>query len=324
MPKRGLMASEAVSVDFVACSSAMREILQQVELVRDSAVAVLVTGERGTGKEKVARTIHQTGMRKSEPFVHVDCGELPAEVLGPVLFGDRDEGRLELARAGTLFLDGIESLSLDLQEQLLQVLERGTLTRHGGKQIVPIRARLVAAAHTDLRDLVESGQFSHNLFCRLNVFPIGLPPLRKRREDVAALAQHFLEIHKHERTPPVHAIEERAMAALKAYTWPRNVRELETVVLGAILACGNDRVVRLDNLPAEIRSVAPAVSGNPEPIPQPQMEGDVIVPLAELERRAIAHALRVTGGNVTRAARALGIGRATMYRKLDRFKLTNA
>jgi DNA-binding NtrC family response regulator len=324
MPKRVQMASEAVTVDFVACSPAMREVLQQVELVRDSAVAVLVTGERGTGKEKVARTIHLSGMRKTEPFVHVDCGELPGEVLGPVLFGDRDEGRFELARAGTLFLDGIEALPLDLQERLLQVLERGTLTRAEGNRIVPVKARLVASAHTDLREAVDAGSFRRDLFCRLNVFPIGLPSLRKRREDIAALAQHFVEQHKHERTPPVHAIEERALAALKAYDWPRNVRELETVVLGAILACGNDRVVRLENLPAEIRSVAPASSGTPAPAPQPQMEGDVIVPLAELERRAIAHALRVTGGNVTRAARALGIGRATMYRKLDRFKLTNS
>jgi len=318
------MGSEMVCVDFVASSATMREVHQQIRLVRDSAVAVLVTGESGSGTEKVARTIHYSGIRRHEPFVHVDCAELPEEVLAPVLFGDRDEGRFELARSGTLFLDGIEALSLDLQERLLRVLEQGTLERAGGRQIVPIKARLVASTHVDLRTLVDEGRFRRDLFCRLNVFPIAVPSLRKRRDDIAPLAQHFLELHQHERTPPVHAIEERALAALKAYSWPKNVRELETVVLGAILACGADRVVRLDNLPPEIRSNAPESDGRPEPISPLEMDDNTIVPLSELERRAIAHALRVTGGNVTRAARALGIGRATMYRKLDRFKISTS
>ncbi len=319
------MASEAIGMEFIAVSPAMREVLQQVQLVRDSGVAVMVTGEPGSGKEKVARTIHHTGIRCREPFVHVDCSELPADVLGTVLFGERDEGRFELAGGGTLFLDGIDTLPLDLQQRLLEVLERATITRDGGKQIVPVRARLVAATNRALRELVEADEFRKDLFCRLNVFPIGLPSLRERREDIAKLAQHFLEHHQHERTPPVQAIEERAMAALKAYGWPQNVRELETVVLGGVLACDNDRVIRLENLPAEIRALAPAsTTSRPAPLPTPQVEDDTIVPLAELERRAIAHALRVTGGNVTRAARALGIGRATMYRKLDRFKLTTS
>ena len=318
------MASETVRAEFVASSAAMREVVQQVQLVRDSAVAVLIRGERGTGKEKVARTIHLTGGRKQQPFVHVDCAELPSEVLGPVLFGDRDEGRFELASSGTLFLDGIETLTLALQERLLRVMEQGTITRADGKRIVPVRARLVTSTHVDLREQVEAERFRKDLFCRLNVFPITLPALRQRREDIAPLAQHFVEQHKHERTPPVHAIEERALAALKAYNWPANVRELETVILGAVLACGTDRVVRLDNLPPEIRSNAPEGIDRPDPVPPVSIEGDTIVPLAELERRAIAHALRVTGGNVTRAARALGIGRATMYRKLERFKISTS
>jgi DNA-binding NtrC family response regulator len=313
---------ETVVADFIAASSAMREVEQQIRLVRDSAVAVLVTGEHGAGREKVARTIHATGGRQREPFVHVDCAELPPEVLGPVLFGDRDEGRFELAGGGTLFLDGIETLSLDLQERVLRILERGTLERANGKRIVPIRARLVAATQSDLRELVDQGRFRRDLFCRLNVFPILVPPLRKRRDDVGPLAQHFLGVHQHERTPAVHAIEERAMSALKAYHWPGNVRELETVVLSAVLSCGAERVIRLDNLPHEIRALAPDAPGIPDPPSPLAVDDNTIVPLSELERRAIAHALKVTGGNVTRAARALGIGRATMYRKLDRFKMT--
>jgi DNA-binding NtrC family response regulator len=319
------MGNDRVHVaDLVAYSPAMREVLQQVELVRESTVAVLMLGANGTGKEQVARTIHETGSRQSEPFILVDCADLPADVLDAVLFGDRDEGRFELARGGTLFLRNIHTLPVGAQERLLRILETGLVERAGGKHIRPVKARLIAATHQDLRPLVESGAFRKDLFCRLNVFPIMLPPLSKRREDVAPLAQLFVERHGGERTPPVHAIEEAALTALKAYSWPGNVRELELVVLGAILACGEDRVVHVDNLPANIRLNAPRTPTVAPPPPRAETDDDTIVPLSELERRAIAHALRVTGGNVTRAARALGIGRATMYRKLDRFKLTAA
>jgi len=318
------MAPTLTNTEFVARSAALREVLQQVELVRDSAVALLVCGEKGAGKEKVARLVHQSGARSREPFVHVDCVGLPAEVLGQVLFGGQQEGRLELAGGGTVFLEGIHLLPLDLQEQLLHVLERGVVRCEGGTRIVPIRARIIAATDQDLRALVEIGRFRKDLFCRLNVFPVTLPPLRQRRDDIAPLAQFLLERHRNERTPPVHAIEERALAALKVYAWPGNVDELEVVILEAILACGSDRVIRLENLPETIRTNAPKSAFPMRPqSPMAEPEGDVIVPLAELERRAIVHALKVTGGNVTRAARALGIGRATMYRKLDRFKLTH-
>jgi DNA-binding NtrC family response regulator len=322
MPMNPQMTSVRAGVEFVAQSPAMREVLQQVDLVSDSSVAVLITGERGSGRETVARTIHGNGSRGAEPFVHVDCAALPGEVLKEVLFGEREEGRFELARAGTVFLDGIEIVPLDLQERLLRVLERGVVEREAGKRIVPVRARLIAATHTNLRKLVEEGQFRKDLFCRLNVFPIALPPLRQRKEDIVPLAQLFLERHKGERTPPVHAIEERALQALRSHVWPGNVRELEMVVLGGVLASGPDRVVRVDNLPNAIRSNAPAGAVEPAAqAPHLVMNGDTILPLSELEKRAIVHALQVTGGNVTRAAKALGIGRATMYRKLDRFQI---
>jgi len=313
------------TTDFVARSASLKEVLQQVEMVRDSAVALLVTGEAGAGKERVARLIHSSGARAREPFVHVDCHGLTGELIGDVLFGGGQPGRIEAAGKGTLFIDGIDLLPLPQQERLLRVLENGTVRSSDGTRIVPVRARLVAATTTDLRSQVEQGTFRKDLFCRLNVFPIHVPPLRDRREDVAPLAQALLERHRAERTPPVHAIEERALAALRVHDWPGNVAELEGVVLDAILACGDDRVVRLENLPEALRSGAPRIAAAPvagDP-PPPFGESDVIVPLSELERRAIVHALKVTGGNVTRAARALGIGRATMYRKLERFKLTS-
>jgi len=299
----------------------MRDVMQQIELVRDSAVAVMVTGERGSGREAIARTIHSNGRRQSEPFVHVDCADLPHDVIEAVLFGEREEGRFELARGGTLYIEAIDALPLGLQERLLRVLERGVVEREGGRKIVPVRARLIASTNETLRELVDEGRFRRDLFARLNVFPIAIPPLRKRKDDVAPLAQALLERHRDERTPPVHAIEERALIALKNHDWPGNVKELEMVVLGAILACGSDRVVRGENLPPAIRSGAPEGPSEPTALPPIQFEQDVIVPLSELERRAIMHALKVTRNNVTRAARALGIGRATMYRKLDRYKI---
>ena len=315
------MGVHRIDQEFVAHSPAMREVLQQVELVRDSAVAVLVTGERGSGREAVARTVHARGIRRAEPFVHVNCADLPAEVMEAVLFGEREEGRFELAQGGTLYIESIDALPLPLQERLLRVLERGVVEREDGRKIVRVRARLVVSTSEELRRLVDEGRFRRDLFCRLNVFPIALPPLRRRKEDIGPLAQAFLDRHREERTPPVHAIEERALLALKAHDWPGNVRELEHVVLGAILACGADRVVRSENLPAAIRSGAPAAPAVEQELPPIQFEEDVIVPLSELERRAILHALKVTRNNVTRAARALGIGRATMYRKLDRYKI---
>ena len=315
------MGVQRTETDFVAHSPAMRDVMQQIELVRDSAVAVMVTGERGSGREAIARTIHSNGTRQAEPFVHVDCADLPHDVIEVVLFGDREEGRFELARGGSLYLESIDALPLQLQERLLRVLERGVVERQGGRKIVPVRARLIASTTESLRQLVDEGRFRRDLYARLNVFPMTMPPLRRRKEDVAPLAQAFLDRHRDERTPPVHAIEERALIALKNHDWPGNVKELEMVVLGAILACGADRVVRSENLPPAIRSGAPDTPSEtiaPAPI---QFEEDVIVPLSELERRAIMHALKVTRNNVTRAARALGIGRATMYRKLDRYKI---
>ena len=172
-----------------------------------------------------------------------------------------------------------------------------------------------------MEELVSEGGFREDLYFRLRVVEIEVPSLRYRRDDIPLLANHLLGRIRDETGSEVRRISETAMGELMAYGWPGNVRELETVVLGAILACGPDRVVRLENLPPEIRSNAPAAEGRVEQLSPIRIDDDTIVPLAELERRAIAHALRVTGGNVTRAARALGIGRATMYRKLDRFKL---
>lgn len=318
------MASENGNQDLVAKSPAMREVQRQIELVRDSSAPVLITGERGTGKEFVARTIHRTGSRRREPFVQVDCGSVPHEVLAKLMFGAQEPGRYELAGGGTLYLEDVGAIPPDLQDRLLRALAEGTVERVGSQRVCPVRARLVASSRDDLRPAVREGRFREELLRRLSLFPIALLPLRQRRDDIPALAQIFLDRHKAERTPPARGIETRALQALQAQEWPGNARELEVVVLNAILDAGEDGVVRCASLPAPMRAAAPAALEGfaSSAAPAPSVEGDQIVPLDELERRAIVHALRVTGGNVTRAARALGIGRATMYRKLERFRIS--
>lgn len=321
------MVSDHGTAELVARSLAMREVQRQVELVRDSSTPVLITGERGTGKEFVARTIHRTGNRRREPFVQVDCGSVPHEVLAKLVFGAQEPGRYELAGGGTLYLEDVGALPQDLQERLLRALLEGNVERVGTKRLASVRARLIVSSRDDLRNVVRDGRFREDLFRRLSLFPIALPPLRQRREDVPALAQVFLERHKAEKVPPARGIETRALQALQAQEWPGNARELEVVVLNAILDSGEDGVVRCASLPAPMRASAPPAGDSGVATvagaPAPESGGDQIVPLEELERRAIIHALRVTGGNVTRAARALGIGRATMYRKLERFRITS-
>jgi len=318
------MAPDTGVPPFVAKSLAMRETVQQIALMRDSAVPVLVFGEPGTGRETVARMIHKSGSRRLEPFVQVDCATLGDGMLDAVLFGDREPGRLEMAQAGTIFLRDIDRMPLPSQARLLAVLEKGVVERMQGRRVAPVRARLIASTEKELRDLAKAGQFRADLFNRLNLFRITLPPLRERRDDVPALMQLFLERNRARTAADGHVMEARAIAALQKYDWPGNIRELEQVVLSAILSSGADGVIRAEMLPPAIRALAgpaAAVSAIPAvPPPLVGLEADRIVPLEELERRAILHALKVTKGNVTRAARALGIGRATMYRKLERLK----
>ncbi|MGH2668930.1 MAG: sigma-54-dependent transcriptional regulator, partial [bacterium] len=225
-------------------SPAMREVLRQIELVRSSAVPVLITGERGSGREAVARIIHLTGARQREPFVQVDCASAPADVLADVLFGAGEPGRMEQARGGTLYLESVCSLPAELQDRLLRALAEAAASRAGNGRVFPFKARVIAATHQDLRAMVQEGKFRESLFRRLSLFPIALPPLRDRREDVPALAHLFLERHGASHVPAVRAIESRAIEALQLHTWPGNVRELENVILSAILDSGADAVVR--------------------------------------------------------------------------------
>ena len=301
----------------VTRSGKMQEILRMVERVAPTESSVLLLGESGTGKELVARAIHERSPRTERPFVPIHCGALPREVLESELFGhekgaftgavNAKPGLIELADGGTLLLDEIGDMEPDSQVKLLRVLETGMFFRVGGTRPRRVDVRLVAATNRDLAAAMRTGQFREDLFYRINTITVLLPPLRERREDIALLAQHFLETNA---TYGLKRLSVAALAALDAYDWPGNVRELLHVIERGVILCKGDEITPVD-LPPEIArpsgtSVTPAsavaVSGAPT--------------LEAMERQHIVATLRQVGGHRGKAASLLGIDPKTLYRKI--------
>ncbi|HEY2404364.1 MAG TPA: sigma-54 dependent transcriptional regulator [Polyangiaceae bacterium] len=318
----------------VGKSPAMRELAQQVKRVLESDVAVCVFGESGTGKELVARAIHAGGQRRRGPFVAINCAGIPESLQESELFGHERgafsgatqmrRGCFELANGGTLLLDELGEMSLSTQASLLRTIQEKTIRRVGGSSEIPIDVRIVCATHRDLRAEVEAGRFREDLYFRLVVYPIYLPPLRDRSEDIPQLVGHFLRNLTSDVGRQVHRISPEALEALARHRWPGNVRELQNVVHRSLLACRGDEVTLAD-LPPDIRELALPALGFPSASPQGDArangEGDIL-PLRELERRAIQRALRFTHGSVGKAAKLLGIGRATLYRRIATLDLS--
>jgi DNA-binding NtrC family response regulator len=310
----------------VGRSATMRELARCVERVRDSDATVCILGESGTGKELVARALHATGRRRRGPFVALNCAAIPAALQESELFGHErgaftgaagvHRGRFEQAHGGTLFLDELGEMSASTQAALLRTLQERTVRRVGGAAEIPVDVRIVCATHRDLAGEVRAGRFREDLYFRLVVYPIHLPPLRERRDDVPLLVAHFLRRLRDDVGREIARISPEALEALAHHAWPGNVRELQNVVHRAMLACDGDQI-ELANLPPDIAArMLPAVPSSLPRTPVPEGSDEPVVPLRELERRAIDHALRVAGGNVARAAKMLGIGRATLYRRL--------
>ncbi len=300
----------------VGRSEAMLQVFKTAARVASTDATVLIQGESGTGKELVARAIHQSSPRAGGPFVAVDCGAIAEGVLESELFGHARgaftgaqatrRGLFEEASGGTLFLDEIGDVGPNLQARLLRALQEGTIRRVGTNEPIAVDVRVVAATNRDLEQAVKEGGFRADLYYRLNVVAIRIPPLRERREDVPLLAEHFA--HKHGRGEG-GAISSPARDLLLAYHWPGNVRELENVVARA-LALNPSGVILPDDLPEAIRTGHAA-----EPAP-PGGAGEERPTLEELERRYARQVLRETGGNKSRAADILGIDRKTLYRIL--------
>ena len=307
----------------VGSSAVMQRLFAQVERVAPSPTTVLVTGETGTGKELVAHAIHRRSPRAERLFVAVNCAAIPADLLEAELFGvvrgaytgavkDR-AGKFELADGGTLFLDEIGDMPLAMQAKLLRVLQEGTVERLGGGAPRTVDVRIIAATHRDLQLLARDGAFRSDLYYRLAVFPIALPPLRERRGDIPALARHAVERFARRAGRDI-ALADAAIARLSAYDWPGNVRELHNVLERAVLLATGDQLEAdaFDDLPTVVPPPAP------EPGALPTLEQAVAI----AEREAILAALAATADNKTRAAELLGISVRTLWYKLQRLGIT--
>ncbi len=308
--------------ELIGTSQKMNRVYRLVEKVSHHSYPVLVLGESGTGKELVARSIHYLGERRNKPFVPVDCSALVPTLIESELFGyvkgaftgavHSKQGLLESAGGGTLFLDEIGDLPIDLQAKLLRALQEHEVKPVGSTERVSISARIIAATHRDLESSVRAGTFRQDLFFRLNVVQIKLPPLRERKNDIPLLVNAFLEKFS-DGQERARTIAEDAVARLLAYDWPGNVRELENAVERAV-ALGSGPILHVGDLPSNLQY------GTQERLP----DKDEFLPLEELERRAILRALREAGGDKLAAARLLGIGKTTLYRKLKQYDAQSA
>ena len=303
----------------IGSSPAYRRMLSLVEQVADSSATILIQGESGAGKELVARTIPERSGRRAGPFVAVNCAALPETLLESELFGyekgaftgaaGRKEGRFELANTGTLFLDEVADLSLVTQPKILRVLQEGEFERLGGTRTLQVDVRIVAATNQDLAEMVKEKRFREDLYYRLNVITVRVPPLRERHEDIRLLAQHYLRVYAAKNGRKLESFSNEALERLESYKWPGNVRELENLIERTVLLARKDRI-DAEDLPEE-------VAGVKRP-PRDAILELVGTPLAEIEQRLLDETLRITGGNKTQAAKLLGIDVRTVARKLER------
>jgi DNA-binding NtrC family response regulator len=308
--------------DIISKNARMREMLDLVAEIANLRSTVLIRGESGTGKELVARAIHFSGDRASKPFVCVSCAALAETLLESELFGyekgaftgaaDRKKGKFEIADGGTIFLDEIGDISAKLQADLLRVLQERCFYRLGGTEEVQVDARVIAATNRNLQQAVAEGRFREDLYYRLNVIEIRIPPLRERIDDIPMLARHFLDRLSRELRKDVQGISEDALRLLVDYDWPGNVRELENSIERALVTCKN-RILSDD----DFSFLSAKVEGRPWVVP-PHLT------LNELERRAIEAAIKRTDGNIKDAAASLGIDRSTLYDKIKRFGIEPA
>jgi two-component system response regulator AtoC len=348
---RRVAPEPGADLGMVGRSRPMREVYAMVDRVAPSPTTVLITGESGTGKELVARALHERSSRARGPFIRINCGAIPENLFEAELFGFEKgaftgaaaakPGRFELAHGGTLFLDEIGELPLEMQVKLLRALQEGTIDRVGGIRTIEVDVRVVAATNVDLADAVERGVFRKDLFWRLNVIPLRLPPLRARPEDIPLLAEHFLKRFNERLGRKLLGISDEAMDALLRHPWPGNIRELENLMERVVLLCDGDRIE-----PADLPELAPHpadgtqedVALDPDPdddaLDDPSTEPEsteeldrlglkeyVRVHTMKLERARIQRVLASVNGNVTRAAQRLGISRKSLQTKMKDYGL---
>ena len=328
--RTGVPAPVLADKSFVGESKTMQDLFATIRKVAATSSTVLIRGETGTGKELVARSLHETSLRRSEPFVTVHCAALPETLLESELFGhekgaftgaaQRKPGRIELAHKGTLFLDEIGDVPRSVQVKLLRVIQERELERVGGTQTIRVDVRIIAATHRDLEGMVAAGEFREDLFYRLAVVPLTIPPLRDRADDSARLVRHFVAEFAKTGTRPGIRIDEDAVALLASQPWPGNVRQLQNFVERVVVLSDRDLIQRVDVERELVRvpsSIPRTHAGTDSP---PPSSGGAGLSLdgrrRETERAALLKALTQAGNNRTRAARLLEVSRRTLYNKL--------
>jgi two-component system NtrC family response regulator len=321
---RALVGGGADLGAIVGSSSTLRAFLDDLRLAADTDATVLLFGESGTGKELAARAIHEGSPRRDRPFIVVNCAAIPESLVESELFGHRKgsftgatedrKGKFEAAGGGTIFLDEIGDLPLPAQSRLLRVLQEGEVDKVGASAPVRVDVRVVAATRVDLEARVREGTFRDDLWYRLNVIPLRIPPLRERLGDVPILVEHFLVKHTQRHGRPVPRIEPDALDRLERYDWPGNVRELENL-LERLVVLGRSETIAAADLPEALRRDAPRFGGARMDLPP----GGIV--LEDVERGLIEEALRRSGGNQSAAARFLGISRQTLIYRMKKFGL---
>ena len=303
--------------DIIGESSVMQEVFTTINKLSNTDANILILGENGTGKDVIARLIYRCSPRYGKPFVTIDLGSIPEQLFESELFGfekgaftdakKSKAGRMEVATNGTLFLDEIGNLSLPMQSKLLTAIEKRQISRLGSTQTVPIDVRLICATNADIRQMVEDGNFRQDLLYRINTIEIHIPPLRERGNDIILLADHFLDRYTRKYKKKIHGLTREAKNKLLKYAWPGNVRELQHTIERAVIL-GDGSMLKPENFLFHTTS-------------KQKKEEEVVLNLEQLERQAIEKALRISNGNISRAAEYLGITRFALYRKLEKLGL---
>jgi two-component system response regulator HydG len=323
---RALVGCDVDVTTIIGTSEPMRRVFEAIALVAPTEATVLIQGESGTGKELVAQAIHANSPRRAGPLITVNCAALPETLLESELFGhergaftgatERRLGRFELAHHGTIFLDEIGELTPAAQTKLLRVLQSQEFERVGGTHTLKVDVRVIAATNKDLEAAVRTGQFREDVWYRLQVFPLTVPPLREHRDDIPLLAEHFLKSYTERHRRRLRGLTPRALDLLMRYEWPSNVRELEHAIERAVILARGEHLTP-EEFPPSLR----AANGDLEDPTLQEPSVPVGLTLKEVERELIRKTLERTGGNRTRAAEVLGISRATLHNKLKEYDL---
>lgn len=323
--------------DIIGSSLKLQDCINKAKIAAQSMSNVLITGESGTGKELIAQSIHNFSDRRKQPFVSINCGAIPKELLESELFGYEPGsftgasnkgrmGKFELADGGTIFLDEIGEMPIDMQVKLLRVIQERKLTRIGGNHVFDLDVRIIAATNKDLFEQCKKGGFREDLYYRINVLHVSLPPLRDRKEDINELILHFINKLNVKLNKDVQDISQEAMKKIKNYNWPGNIRELENAVERAVNLCNSQIIsendIFIENLQSDL-SFASSVEGNANKNKDIISESD-IEPLEVIEKRAIERALNISGGNITTTASLLKVTRNTIYNKMKKYNLVES